>query len=120
MGWGSISRAVCKKYLELRKKMKGYIAGLMQEAHEKGTPVMRTLFYQFPEDKKAWDTEDQYMFGDRYLVAPILCEKARSREVYLPKGARWKDFWTEETYEGGKTILADAPLDKIPVFCRIG
>lgn len=58
----------------------------MKEAHEDGTPVMRTLFYEFPEDDKTWEVDNTYMLGDEILVAPIMNYKDRSRKVYLPKG----------------------------------
>ena len=61
----------------------------MAEAHEKGTPVMRTMFYEFPEDAACWDISDAYMFGSDILVAPIVRAKATSRTVYLPAGASW-------------------------------
>jgi alpha-D-xyloside xylohydrolase len=90
----------------------------MKAAHEKGTPVMRPIFYDFPDDPKAWETEDEYMFGPEYLVAPILYEGKTERQVYLPAGSRWTDCWSGEQYEGGAGINAAAPLDKIPVYSR--
>ena len=82
---------ICKKYMELREKMRPYVRSLMEAAHEKGTPVMRPLFYDFPEDKKAWEVEDEYMFGPDVLVAPVLYEGIREREVYLPEG-NWRKY----------------------------
>ncbi|MDR2483225.1 MAG: family 31 glucosidase, partial [Treponema sp.] len=63
---------ICRKYLFLREKMKPYIETVMQAAHEKGTPVIRPCFYDFPADERAWEAEDQYMFGPDYLAAPVL------------------------------------------------
>ncbi|MSC84743.1 family 31 glucosidase [Eubacterium sp. am_0171] len=111
---------ILKKYLQYRENMKPYLKKLMQEAHDKGTPVMRPLFYEFPEDKKAWSVEDAYMFGSRLLVAPVLYEAARQRELYLPAGCRWEHAWSGETYQGGQMIKVNAPLNEIPVFIRIG
>jgi alpha-D-xyloside xylohydrolase len=111
---------ICKKYLSLREKLRPYVAAQMKAAHEKGTPVMRPLFYDFPGDPTAWETEDEYLFGPDYLVAPILYEGMREREVYLPTGQKWTDAWTGESYEGGGVITAAAPLDRIPVFSRDG
>ena len=85
------------------------------EAHENGSPLIRTMFYEFPEDPRCWETEDQYMFGSEYLVAPILHLNEFEREVYLPAG-RWEDIHTGELLEGGRTILAKAPLEIIPVY----
>ena len=87
----------------------------MEEASKNGSPAMRTMFYEFPEDEKCWELKDQYMFGSDYLVAPVLQAGATSREVYLPKG-KWENFHTKEIIEGGKVITAAAPIDQIPVF----
>jgi alpha-D-xyloside xylohydrolase len=111
---------ILKKYLQYRENMKPYLKKLMQEAHEKGTPVMRPLFYEFPEDKKAWSVEDAYMFGSRLLVAPVLYEEVRQRELYLPAGCSWEHAWSGETYQGGQLITVNAPLEEIPVFKKIG
>ena len=107
---------ICKKYIMLRESMRDYIREVMREAHEKGTPVMRTLFYEFPDDPMVWEIDDEYMFGGSYLVAPVLFSGAVSRNVYLPSGVRWKDINDGTVYDGGCTICAAAPLDVIPVF----
>jgi alpha-D-xyloside xylohydrolase len=111
---------ICKKYLFLREKLRSYVMAQMRTAHEKGTPVMRPLFYDFPADKRAWETEDQFMFGPNYLVAPIFYEGARERDVYLPVGQHWTDAWTGEIQEGGQVVTAAAPLDRIPIYSRDG
>ena len=117
--FGEEDYEICKKYLAVRETMRPYLREVMREAHEKGTPVMRPLFYDFPDDKTAWEIEDQYMFGPNKLIAPVLEAGKRSREVYLPCGARWKNIETGECFEGGQTITADAPLDVIPVFEKL-
>ena len=100
--------------------MKPYIREQMEAAHEKGTPVMRPLFYDFPEDTRSWDIEDQYMFGPDVLVAPVMYENMRVRDVYLPEGSEWVNHWTGETFQGGQSVSVDAPLQQIPVFTRNG
>ena len=116
--FGEEAYEICRMYLQLRNRMKPYIAELMEAAHRKGTPVMRPLFYDFPEDQQSWEVEDEYLFGPDVLVAPILYADMRNRKVYLPKGSIWKDYWTGETMEGGRTIEADSPLHRLPVFTR--
>lgn len=106
---------ILKKHLALRQDMKPYLEGLMKEASQTGAPLLRAMFYEFPEDKNCWELEDQYMFGDKYLVAPILEAGARERKVYLPTGT-WKNIHEDETLEGGRQIAAQAPLEYIPVF----
>ena len=103
------------RYIRLREKMRPYVRELMKEAHEKGTTVIRAMFYEFPEDEKCWELKSQYMFGDKYLVAPILNAGQREREVYLPAGS-WKDFRDGKSYEGGRVVCVQAPIDSIPVF----
>ena len=110
---------ICKEYIRIRESMRDYIRSLMKEAHEKGTPVMRTLFYEFPDDPKAWEIEDEYMFGGTYLVAPILTAGTYKRDVYLPSGSQWKDVRSKRVYEGGSVITVDAELAVIPVFERL-
>jgi len=109
---------ICEKYLQIREAMFPYIKSLMQEAHEKGTPVIRTMFYEFPEDEKCWQVEDAYLFGADILVAPILYAGATEREVYLPKGTKWQNVWNGEIYNGGETVLVNAPIDEIPLFVK--
>ena len=110
---------ICKKYLELRERMLPYVKRLMAQAHEKGTPVMRPLFYDFPEDGKCWEIEDEYMFGPEILVAPILYEKQRERRLYLPAG-EWRSLNDGKVYAGGADIVCEAPIDAIPVFVKNG
>ena len=61
----------------------------MRDASESGSPVIRTMFYEFPDDEKCWEVETHYMFGDKYLCAPIFEFGQRERTVYLPKLSRW-------------------------------
>lgn len=109
---------ICKKYMEYREQMRPYTRKLMEEAHEKGTPVMRTLFYMYPEDCACWDVEDEYMYGPDVLVAPVLYAGQTKRSVYLPEGDDWLESFTGREYRGGQRVEADTPLDVIPVFVR--
>ena len=81
---------------------------------------MRPLFFDFSEDKEAWNVEDAYMFGPDLLVAPVMEAGAVEREVYLPDGCSWTDANTKQVYEGGQRVTVPAPLDIIPVFVREG
>ncbi len=118
--FGEEAYEICKEYLQIRENMREYTRCLMKEAHEKGTPVMRTLFYEFPQDKHTWEVEDEFLFGSDVLVAPVLYENQRQREVYLPAGVNWKHVWTGETYTGGQTISVEAPIEQIPLFIKEG
>ena len=111
---------ICKKYMEIREQMRPYTRKLMKEAHEKGTPLMRTLFYEFPEDRQSWEIEDEYMYGSEILVAPVLEAKAQSRKIYFPGiNEKWRSQETGEIYQGGKWIEMELSLEFMPVFERV-
>ena len=105
-------------YIRLREQLRPYTRRLMQEAHEHGSPVMRGLFHEFPDDEQAWTTSDAYLFGPDILVAPVLEAGATTREVYLPAGADWTDPWTQTVHAGGQRVTVEAPLSRIPLFVR--
>jgi alpha-D-xyloside xylohydrolase len=109
---------ICKRYILLRESLRDYTRELMTAAHKKGTPVMRPCFYEFPGDESCWDIHDQYMFGHRYLCAPVLHPGSRSRSVYFPLGTSWKSFDESQVYQGGTKAEVDAPLETMPVFVR--
>lgn len=109
---------VMKQGYDLRISMKPYLKRIYREAHENGSPLIRPMFYEFPEDEACWDLPCQYMFGPDYLVAPVFTPDTFERDVYLPKGT-WQDIHTGETVQGGKTVAAKAPLEYIPVFKRL-
>jgi alpha-D-xyloside xylohydrolase len=100
--------------------LRPYTRGLMAEAHTNGQPVMRGMFHEFPRDATCWDLADQYMFGPDLLVAPVVEPHATSRRVYLPEGAAWTDLWSGTTYDGGKWLTVEAPIEVVPVFARDG
>ena len=116
--YGEDNYQIMKHYIELREAMRPYIRGLMQEAHEKGTPVMRTMFYEFSEDKICWEVNDQYMFGPDLLVAPVVRQNEFERMVYLPAHEAWTNIHDGKTHEGGQFVSVEAPIEVIPVFYR--
>jgi alpha-D-xyloside xylohydrolase len=87
-----------RRIVEFRYRLMPYIYAQARLASETGHPVLRTLFFEFPEDPTSWFIEDQYMFGTDILVAPLL-ENTPEREVYLPPGL-WTDYQTGETHAG--------------------
>lgn len=114
--FGEEAYEICKKYLFLRERMRPYTEKTMAQTHEKGTPVMRPLFYGYPQDSQAWEVEDQYLYGDDILVAPVMYAGQVSRQVYLPEGVMWTNVWTRDKFIGGQAVLVDAPLESIPLF----
>lgn len=107
-------------YTKLRYRLMPYIYTLAGNAyHEDGT-IMRGLVMDFPDDPAVRDIATQYMFGPAFLVSPVYEFGARIREVYLPAGADWYDFYTGERHAGGTMLDAAAPLSRMPLFVRAG
>ena len=117
--FGEEAYEIMKHYIEVRESMRDYTRSLMEESSKTGAPIIRTLFYEFPNDEKAWNITDEYMYGSKILVAPVCHKGEVKRNVYLPAGSNWVDATTGQQYEGGVSILVDAPLEKIPVFNRV-
>ena len=118
--YGPEAFEICKKYLRLREEMRDYTRKLMEEAHTKGLPLMRAMFVEFPDDPVCWELEEQYMYGDKYLVAPILNLGQRARKVYLPSGCDWRlSDGSQQIFSGGQWTEVRAPLDTMPVFERV-
>ena len=113
--FGEEAYGILTRYMKRREDMRPYVRGMMKEAHEQGTPVMRAMWYEFPEDGNCSEIKDQYMFGSRFLVAPVLAPGLRSREVYLPEGT-WRNVDTGEVLTGGGTVTIQAPLETMPVL----
>jgi alpha-D-xyloside xylohydrolase len=88
-----------RRIVEMRYRLMPYIYAQARLCSEEGYPMLRTLFFEYPEDPACWTVEDEYMFGEDILVAPLM-EETRSRSVYLPPGA-WVDYQRGEIYEGG-------------------
>lgn len=118
--FGEENTVILTRYIQLREAMRGYLRAVMDEAHTQGHPVMRPLFYDFPQDDPSWDILDEYMFGPDLLVAPVMEPGAQTRSVWLPAGARWTLLHSGAVYEGGARYEVPAPLAEIPVFLRDG
>ncbi len=106
--------------VELRYRLLPYLYTLFHEHERTGAPVMRPLWYEFPRDAGTYLVNDEYLVGGDILVAPVVRDGARSRGVYLPGGTDWIDWWTGTRYEGGRSHNIEAPLEKLPLFVRVG
>ena len=116
--FGEEAYPILKKYLNRREELRPYVRMLMEKAHLDGTPLIRSMWYEFPNDDVCLSIKDQYMFGDRYLVAPVLEPGVQERKVYLPAG-KWKNVDSGKMLTGSRTITVPAPLDIIPIFERV-
>ncbi|NEG56050.1 glycoside hydrolase family 31 protein [Bifidobacterium platyrrhinorum] len=119
---GETVERILVKFIKLRETLRPYTRELFDEAHTDGQPLVRGLFYEFPDDGRAADVADEYMFGPDLLVAPVMEYGARERTVYLPGDASvtWTDLRDGTTHAGGSTVTAAAALDTVPVFARDG
>lgn len=129
-----------EKYINLRYSLLPYIYSTSWDVTHNDGSMMRALVMDFASDKNALDINDEFMFGKSLLVAPVT-EKmyvkpvsangkdtvyaedfsaVKTKQVYLPAGANWIDFWSGEQYTGGKTISKETPLDIIPLFVKAG
>ena len=118
--YGRAAEPILAKYLRLRYALMPYIYSLGRRVYETGAPFMRALFMDFPNDERALAVSDEYMFGPAFLVAPITDQGKVTRDIYLPAGSDWYDYWTEKRYRGGQMISVRAPIDTIPLFVRAG
>jgi alpha-glucosidase/alpha-D-xyloside xylohydrolase len=110
---------ICKKYLELRYQLMPYLYSAVKETCETGLPIIRSMWFHYPDDPVACARGDQYLYGRDILVAPIVEKAATSRTLYLPRGA-WYDFWTREKLEGGREITRPVDLESMPLYIRAG
>jgi len=118
--YGKQAEPILEKYLKLRYQLMPYIYSLGYYTYQTGAPSMRALFMDFPNDPRVAEIGDEYMFGPAFLVAPVTEQGATSREVYLPVGADWYNYWTNERLRGGRLIRVAAPIDTLPLFVRAG
>jgi alpha-D-xyloside xylohydrolase len=120
------------KYIRLRYQLLPYIYSLAAQVTFNSYTLLRAVALDYPEDDATHDLTDQYLFGSAFMVCPVtkpmyyhrnsepISDSVKSRDVYLPKGGKWYDFWTDEVQPGGQAISAAAPLETMPVFVRAG
>lgn len=107
-------------YDKLRYRLLPYIYSLAGATYFDNYTIMRGLAMDFPEDGIAVNVTDEYLFGPDLLINPVYTYKANTRSVYLPSGVSWFDLYTGKYFEGGQTIIADAPYTRMPVFVKSG
>ena len=122
-----------EKYINLRYSLLPYIYSTAWDVTSSSGSMMRGLVMDFPEDKNVYDLNSEYLFGKSILVAPVTTsmyydndkkvntfDKTGSQKVYLPKGIKWVDFWTGQSFEGGQTVNKEVPVDVIPLYVKAG
>lgn len=117
--YGEENFTIMQHWLGVRESLRPYIDALYDNAHRHGDPLMRPLFWHYPDEAQSWQTEDQYLFGEDLLVAPVMHAGQRQRDVWLPSGHAWVGL-DGERYHGGQRITVAAGLETIPLFIREG
>lgn len=106
--------------IELRYQFLPYLYTLFRDHERSGEPVMRPLWYEFPNDKKTYLIGDEFMVGPDVLVAPVVKQGMTTRGIYLPVGAEWIDWWSGQKIESGTIHYLQTPIDRLPIFVRVG
>ncbi|WP_298540670.1 TIM-barrel domain-containing protein [uncultured Aquimarina sp.] len=114
------TKELAKKSIELRYQMLPYNYTLAFENNQTGIPLMRPLFFEDDDTKELQTVSNTYLWGDNFLVSPIVKSGVVSKDVYFPKGANWYDFFSGQKYEGGRYITVETSEDHIPVFVKEG
>jgi alpha-D-xyloside xylohydrolase len=116
-GWEALE-ATCRKIIDWRMELVPYLLSSFAVYHSQGIPPFRALALDWPDDPRVAAIDDQYLFGDRMMVAPFFAGD-KSRSIVLPQG-EWCDYWTGERVGGGVTLTVPAVLEKVPVYVRSG
>ncbi|MBN1667233.1 MAG: hypothetical protein JW862_09090, partial [Anaerolineales bacterium] len=118
--YGEPYTAIMRRFLQLRYALMPYWYTLAWETAQQGTPLVRPMFWEYPEEAAVDSQADQFMLGPDLLVAPVLEANSQARQVWLPPG-RWYSWWRPETwYQGPRLIQVETSLDEIPLFVRGG
>ena len=117
--FGEPFTSVNRKFIELRYRLLPYLYSAFWEHHRYGFPILRPVVMQEQDELSNYFRQDEFTYGDKILICPILGPGITSRLVYLPKG-KWYNFWTNQLVDGGKEVMVEAPLDIIPVFIKAG
>ncbi len=115
--YGEPYTSILRNFLNLRYRLLPYLYSLAWQTHQTGLPMVRPLFWNYPEKTYLWGVDDAFLLGDHLLVAPVLQEKAVQRKIVLPPG-EWQDFWSGKSYPGGGEITLPVNLETIPLFVQ--
>ncbi len=128
---GEMFYEAIRKFIELRYTLLPYIYSTAWDVSANGASFIRPLTFDFPTDRTATEQNTSYLFGRAFLVSPVVeaqyyegnnapMDAPHVKNVYLPAGANWYDFWNENVYTGGQTVAVDTPIDSMPLFVRAG
>ena len=118
--YGPEVEQILTQYDQLRYRLMPYIYSGGWGVTSRGETIMQALPFVYPSEPALRDIDDEFLFGRSLLISPVTQPHAVSRNIVLPAGDDWVDFWTGKTEHGGQTIVADAPLSRIPILVREG
>ena len=110
---------IVRKFIELRYQLLPYLYTAFWHHINEGTPILKSLVLYHQDDVHTHYRTDEFIFGDKILVCPIIEPNAKGRRMYVPKG-KWFNFWTDEIISGGKEMWVDADIDSMPIFVKEG
>ena len=116
--YGQMYEYINKKLIQLRYKLLPVLYTSFYEHTQDGSPIIRPLSWDYQSNKDVWSIDDQFMFGDHMMVAPVVNKGANQRSLYLPKG-KWYEFFSNKELDGGKEITVDAPIDAVNVYDKV-
>jgi len=117
--FGAQTLEIARHYLRLRYALLPYLYTAFYQASSAGEPVVKPLLFEWPDDQRLETMDNQYLFGDAFMVAPVVRPNKIRRDVYLPEG-RWYGFWDDTVEEGETDLLAPAPITRLPLWVRGG
>ena len=118
--YGDRFERINRATIQLRYRLLPYIYTLFAQNQASGQPVLRPLWFDYPTDAKTLQLDDEFLLGHDLLVAPVVTEGATRRRVYFPNGDAWLDWWDGTRHEGGTFADVMAPIDRLPLFLRMG
>jgi len=117
--YGAKYEDINKKSIELRYQLLPYLYTQFYKASVNGTPIIRPIFFDYPDEEDNYLNDDEFLFGEALLVAPVLWEGENKRDVKFPTGD-WYNYWTGEKYINPKYLRFDSPIDNAPLFAKAG
>ena len=118
--YGPEVEKILRQYDELRYRLMPYIYADAWGVTSRGETMMQALPFVYPNDRALRQVDDEFLFGNSLLVSPVTQKGVTARNVVLPAGDDWVDFWTGQRHRGGRSISSDAPLDRLPILIRAG
>jgi alpha-D-xyloside xylohydrolase len=109
-----------EKYINLRYRLLPYLYSTAWQVTSQAGSIMRPLYASFGQDRQGYDNNEEFLFGNSFLVAPVTEKGQQTKGVYLPAGTSWVDFWTGQSQAGGQRLTRACPLDVIPLYVRTG